>query len=67
MKHAALVIVAVLFTAAWTFAGEVPLIADPVVAPASGTVNYQRQGDQTRAQYQSDRPEAREPIEALRA
>lgn len=48
MKHAALVIGAVLFTAVWMFAGEVPLIADPVVAPASGTVNYQRQGDQTR-------------------
>lgn len=48
MKIPALVMVAVLFTATWMFAGEVPLIADPVVAPATGTLNYQRQGNQTR-------------------
>jgi hypothetical protein len=47
MKRPALVMAAIVLTAAWCFAGEVPLIADPVVAPATGTVTYQRHGNQT--------------------
>lgn len=48
MKRATLVLAGMVLTAALAFAGETPLIADPVVAPATGTVTYQRQGDQTR-------------------
>ena len=48
MRHATLILVGVLLTAALAFAGETPLIADPLVAPATGTVTYQRQGNETR-------------------
>ncbi len=48
MKRATLIAFGVVFTAALAFAGETPLIADPLVAPATGAVTYQRQGSQTR-------------------
>ena len=48
MKRATLIFLGMLLTAALAFAGESPLIADPLVAPATGTVTYQRQGNQTR-------------------
>ena len=48
MKRATVILVGMVLTAALAFAGETPLIADPVVAPATGTVTYQRQGNQTR-------------------
>lgn len=47
MKRATLILLAVVLTAALAFAGEAPLIADPLVAPATGTLTYQRRGSRT--------------------
>jgi hypothetical protein len=48
MRRAALIVAGVMITAGLAFAGETPLISDPLVAPATGSVTYQRQGQQTR-------------------
>ena len=48
MKRATLVLAGLLLTAAYVLAGETPLISDPLVAPATGTMSYQRHGNQER-------------------
>jgi hypothetical protein len=48
MKRATLILAGLVFTAAYVFAGQTPLISAPLVAPATGTVTYQRQGNQAR-------------------
>lgn len=46
MKRATLILAGVMLTAALAFAGKAPLIAAPLVAPATGSVTYQPHGNE---------------------